>query len=233
MTHRLLEDFETRHRETELFFRYVLIAGKAGASWIPTVDEQPFTSSESEDVFQTIKASALLLLYNLVESTATALVEAIFDEIRDGRHALSDVRREIRSIVYHRLKERTPEGDFVAMQDVAVEIVSVGFDRTKLFSGNVDARKIRETARRYGFSAEISGLRVNTEHLLTVKNRRNALTHGAESFVEVGRNYTPGELMDIERHVASYLDAIVKNVVVYLETKQYLVSHTPPNAPLE
>jgi hypothetical protein len=64
-----------------------------------------------------------------------------------------------------------------------------------LFSGNIDAREIRETAKSYGFSDKTDGMKTqNGNDLLKIKTNRNDLAHGDKSFSDVGKDASAEEL---------------------------------------
>ncbi|NES67766.1 MAG: hypothetical protein F6K24_22250, partial [Okeania sp. SIO2D1] len=107
--------------------------------------------------------------------------------------------------------------------DISLDIIKVGFDRKKLFSGNIDAQKIKTTAKKYGFSAKTI---TNGNDLLTVKNNRNDLAHGHKSFAEVGKDKSTDELIEIKNNVVKYLRQIIKNIETYLTNQEYLDSST-------
>lgn len=89
-----------------------------------------------------------------------------------------------------------------------------------LFSGNVDARKIRDTATEYGFSHLTDYAK--TGHgldLLIIKSNRNDLAHGYKSFAEVGKEETADELLEIKKKTVSYLREILQNIEQYLSKK--------------
>jgi hypothetical protein len=88
-------------------------------------------------------------------------------------------------------------------------------------SGNIDARKIREIAEQYGFSAKTHKLTKGGEKLEIVKKLRNALAHGDISFSECGRDYTVAELKEIRKQVIWYLRNILKNIERYIEDKRF------------
>lgn len=97
------------------------------------------------------------------------------------------------------------------------------FDKEKLFSGNIDARKIRKTSEMYGFSCKTNSQKTKDgSDLLTVKTNRNDLAHGFKSFEEVGRDATADELLEIKKRVISYLKGILENIESYLSNKEYL-----------
>lgn len=64
-------------------------------------------------------------------------------------------------------------------------------------SDNLDARKIRELLEKHGidFTETNNG---DKPHMLTVKNKRNSLAHGAESFDIAARNLTIEDLEKIK-----------------------------------
>lgn len=85
---------------------------------------------------------------------------------------------------------------------ISIDIITVGFDNQDLFSGNIDARKIKDTAIEYGFSYSTDTRKTsNGFDLLSVKANRNDLAHGFKSFTEVGRDKTADELLVIKSKV--------------------------------
>lgn len=78
----------------------------------------------------------------------------------------------------------------------------------KLYSGNLDARQIREISKRLGvpISNEIIG-----DNLVKIKNCRNWLAHGEISFQEACRNYSENEIHSISNETFAFLDMVLKD----------------------
>ena len=63
---------------------------------IKSPDQGPeYSSTQQQDLLKTFKASALLMLYNLMESSVTNAVEAIFDELEKQSVSFDQCREEI------------------------------------------------------------------------------------------------------------------------------------------
>ncbi|MEE9385398.1 MAG: MAE_28990/MAE_18760 family HEPN-like nuclease [Nannocystaceae bacterium] len=92
-------------------------------------------------------------------------------------------------------------------------------DTFRLFSGNVDAKKIRETAKAYGFSDKGC---VDGQVLRQVKEHRNDLAHGVESFQDLGKELAAEQLRGLAVTVLWYLRSVLGNVETYLSTQAYL-----------
>ena len=76
-------DFQTRAKEVEGYFRFVIRLADADVSLRTAKDnEVAFSTHEHEELLKTFKATCYLLLYNLVESTMRNAIEAIFIERR-------------------------------------------------------------------------------------------------------------------------------------------------------
>ena len=87
----------------------------------------------------------------------------------------------------------------------------------KIFSGNVDAKKIKEIADKYGFSHQTdSKFTKNGAKLVTVKEKRNDLAHGEISFQECGKDYTIQDIIAIKNEVIKYLEEILNNIEQFL-----------------
>lgn len=78
----VLLDFQTRSREVEGYFRFVLRLAKQELALQAEDGSDGYTAHENEELLKTLKAACYLLLYNLVESTMRNAIEAIFAELQ-------------------------------------------------------------------------------------------------------------------------------------------------------
>ena len=226
MTSGLFQDFNKRSIEVSKYFMFLKsleqgttklsMEGKGGSSKIKEINPE---------LIKTLKASGFLLLYNLVEATMRNAIEAIFDELRGKGVSYDQIRPELKKIVLKNLKKRNPDKIFSSITAISIDIITAGFDKQDLFSGNIDGMKIRDTATEYGFSHSTDYAKTgHGSDLLTIKTNRNDLAHGFKSFAEVGRDKTADELLEIKSKVAKYLKQILQNIEQYLSNKEYLDS---------
>jgi hypothetical protein len=226
MTSALFQDFNERSREVSKYFIFLKsleqgttklsMAGKGGSPKIREIDPE---------LIKTLKASSFLLLYNLVEATMRNAIEAIFDELRGKGVSYDQISPKLKKIVLKNLKKRNPDKIFSSITAISLDIITAGFDKQDLFSGNIDGRKIIDTATEYGFSHLTDYARTaHGSDLLTVKSNRNDLAHGIKSFAEVGRDKSADELLEIKNKIVRYLKQILQNIEQYLSNKVYLDS---------
>ena len=213
------KDFEDRVAEINDYFIFIQKVEKG-----ETVFTQynsvglAYKHQEQENLLRTFKASAFLLLYNLMESTVTNAVEAIFDELTKQRTSFDSCRQEVRRVILGNLKQCDIDKIIPNLNNLATDVITKTFRKEKIVSGNVDAKQIKDVADKYGFAPPSADGRV----LLTVKSNRNDLAHGSKSFAEVGRDYTMEEIIIIQVNVIAYLDAMIKNVSIYINQQHYL-----------
>ncbi len=224
MTNVLIQDFTERSKEVSKYF-ILLKSLEQGTTRLSM--ETKYGKSKNKEIdpelLKTLKASGFLLLYNLVEATMRNIIEAIFDQLKSKGVSYDEVRPELKKIVLKNLKKRNPDKILSSITAISVDIITAGFDKEDLFSGNIDGKKIRETASEYGFSHATDQVKTgNGTDLLTVKANRNDLAHGIKSFAEVGRDKTADELLEIKNKVIRYLKQILQNIEVYLESEEYL-----------
>ncbi|MGH8489596.1 MAG: MAE_28990/MAE_18760 family HEPN-like nuclease [Gammaproteobacteria bacterium] len=185
------------------------------------------SAEEYESLLKTLKANGFILLYNLVESTMKNAIEGVFEEFRAVDVSFDDCREEVRRIVLANLKAHNPDRVFSGLTPIAKRVLTETFRKEKAFAGNVDAKKIREVAKDYGFKEP----RSKGDNLLTVKSQRNDLAHGDKAFGEVGRDFDVERLMKIKTEVVTYLEEVLQNVSDYLSTQEYLASVATANQP--
>jgi hypothetical protein len=239
---RVQQDFQDRVDEIEAYIEFVGRIDSEDAQLLQADASTPaYSSNAKDDLLRTMRASAFLLLYNLMESTVTNAVEAIFDELETQRVDFDDCSERLRAIVLTNLKVCSVKDLLPNIQRLASDIISRTFRKNEVVSANVDARLIRDLADTYGFDApEVpqvwqqaeargfptvlpSGQRLPATggSLLTVKTHRNNLAHGSSSFSEVGKNFTHNDIVIIKCEVIAYLDTVLKNVSDYLKAQQY------------
>lgn len=181
-------------------------------------------------VINTMKASAYMMLYNLIEATTDKIFEALHEDI--AQTSFDDLLPKLQ---YHLLRSfKTMKKDVTpalmpSPTPIATIIHQAALENIKLFSGNIDARKIRETAEKYGLTVNSNTPPQSERQLLSVKTIRNQIGHGEKSFSEVGKSTSIEELIETKEKVIDYLDALLVNAQVYLDQQHY--RHTPLHAP--
>ncbi|MRT15208.1 hypothetical protein GJV07_23370 [Enterobacteriaceae bacterium RIT711] len=213
------EDFHERVSEIETYLKFIDDIDKKTIQLYMN-GESAYNQSSTDDLLRTCKASAFLLMYNLIESTITNAIEAIFEELASKNVSFDLCRMEIKKIVLNNLKNHQPNDILLSINNLAVDVISKTFKKEIVFSGNVDARKIKKVASDYGFLAPNGDGR----DLLTIKSSRNDLAHGSKSFSEVGRDYTMNSILEIKQKVIIYLESMLQNVADYINNKNYLIS---------
>lgn len=235
-------DFQSRVDEIEAYFNFIGSVD-TGAILLLTSDNatSAYSTIEQANLLRTFRASAFLLLYNLMESTVTNAIQAIFDELEIQGVSFDDCSEQVRIVILGNLKDHKTKEIAASFNSIATDIVRKTFRREDVVSGNVDARKIRDLAADYGFEhprvplvrhqATLRGyvsllpagetLAGDGSKLLDVKNRRNKLAHGSSSFGEIGRDYTHSDMVRIKCEVVAYLDAMIFNVSDYIASQRY------------
>ncbi|YAF95024.1 MAG: MAE_28990/MAE_18760 family HEPN-like nuclease [Nodularia sp. CChRGM 3473] len=222
----LFKDFDERSQEVSRYFLFLKNLEQGSIKLSMGNARNTKTKSINNDLEKTLKATGFLLLYNLVESTMSNAIEAVFDELKNKNISFDAVRDEIKKIIIDNVKDKDNKSThnlLLSIQNISVDIISASFNKKRLFSGNVDAREIKITANMYGFSCKTNARKTqNGSDLLTIKTNRNDLAHGSKSFEEVGRNATADELLKIQKRVIYYLREILENIELYLSNEEYL-----------
>ena len=206
----VITDYKTRVGEIETYFKFL------SATSTCKEDDKLFEGNHDQ-VIKTLKANSYLLLYNLIESTVRNAIEAIYDEFQVNGIRYDNCSTEVQKTILTNLRKRNIDKIHPNLTDLSLNIVFETFEKSELFSGNVDARKIRETAQNFGFNVPD----VNGEHLLSIKTNRNFLAHGDKSFADVGRDCTIEDLLEMKDTVANFLYELLELIEEYLKNKKY------------
>lgn len=222
---RVQQEFDDRVTELDAYIQFIANVDSGGVQLRDASGQNPaYTTQAKDDLLRTSKASALLLLYNLMESTVSNAVEAIYDEMASKGVAFDSCRKEVRRIILSNVKQHDTDMLVPVLLTISTDIVNKTFRKDGVVSGNVDAKQIKKIAAKYGFNKP----RADGRDLLTVKTNRNDLAHGVKSFAEVGRAFVIQDILDLKDKVVAYLRALLICVAQYITQAQYLAA---PNRP--
>lgn len=183
----------------------------------------------------TLRSTAYLLLYNLIESTIYNAINAIFDEIKDSELKYSDVIDDVQkywlnNIYKHndnKRKETIIETIISISNKISSDIIELASNEIN-YGGSLDAQKIFATAK--SMKIDVSNVHIiydRTKHgesLFDVKKKRNWLAHGEKSFIEVGSSSTYSELLDAKIYICAFLNEFINSVDNYITNKHFKIA---------
>lgn len=188
------------------------------------MEELPF------QVGNIFKSNAILLLYNLVESTISLTDSFVVKQINAAKLTYQDIAESVKIIwieqnvkgknTYKKFRETIKEG----LENKIIEIKDGSSE--KLFEGNLDARVIDGLLNRYGvLTTEDSDFKHHGKRrcLQKIKDCRNDLAHGKYSFAEFGnrlrykeRNDTENDILFFKESCFEFLEIVLSNVEEFL-----------------
>lgn len=207
--HTIKDDFEEKRLEAEILINHIQDISK---------------ETGSVNKVAILKSAFIILLYNVIESTAVLILERVHEKV--SRHQYCELSEQLKMLyiecyMFNESKKK---------QQVALDLIidnSLAFPdfeeltkKINLFSGNLDARELSKIMGRYGIGKITS---LNKEKLVIVKNKRNKIAHGEVMFKECCRDSTHKELSVIKTAVFDSLNQMILLTDKYFEQKRYLV----------
>jgi hypothetical protein len=175
-----------------------------------------------------LKSSMYLIAYNTIESTVHSLLSEINEAIKQENIPYARLNDQIKKTIqqYHLVGKQN-----FACDDVKAVFISISnnqpiiidteiiIKKLKLFSGDLDHRKIQEVFKNYGVTGIIGRHSVD---MLKIKNTRNRLAHGEISYSDCCRNELVSETIVSVENSQKYLDTLISSVDIYINKKEYL-----------
>jgi len=230
------EEFDKRVGEIDSFYEILRIIEmerpKISAFDINSDQEKVLPISPSK--IDTLRSTAYLLLYNLIESTVYNSITNIFDEINDNRLKYFDIIEAVQKYwlnnLYKHDDKKTKETIVETIMKVANKIftdtITLASNEIN-YGGSLDARAIFATANsmkiNIGNIQSIYDKNIHGLILIDVKKKRNWLAHGEKTFIEVGSSSTFSQLDDAKRYICDFLNEFIKSVEDYIRNKHYRV----------
>jgi hypothetical protein len=175
-----------------------------------------------------LKSSIVLLLYNTIEGSFSSILESLFNFISDNKMEITKLNKGLQKIYYKYyivcIGNNPSEFSKIRMKP---DLTDVSFknitEKLKLFSGNLDAQKIREISLSIGIGIpkKIKKVQIG-DKLLFIKNLRNKLAHGECSFSDACRDITLEEIDDICVDAKKFIDKVIERFSDFVETDKIL-----------
>lgn len=217
--------FDDRVNELEFYF-----------SIMSEVDDRRGTirTIDNGRLARILKSNFLLMLYNLVEACVVSGMMEIYESVKNSGSNYGDLINEIRCLwsnyeigkVYSNNAGRTAYEDRVhSIIDHVISGQPIVLNRAALgISGNLDARIIKSLCDKHRIRYVVSD---DDECLRTVKDKRNNLAHGDESFGDCARDMALSDIEHIKDEVVQFIKGILNGMEEYYDNRCYLNSHAP------
>ena len=156
----------------------------------------------------------MLMVYNVVEGTMSNLLNEFFDTIVRKNVPIGILPNRLQNTIYtyyFKKIENKPKKlkEIVAYDDIA--LCNISYQEIsrylKLFTGNLDSRKIRDVSEKLGIDLPEQ---IDEPALLWVKKSRNSLAHGETNFCDSCQNLTLDEIEDVCKKVKIYLENVIQ-----------------------
>lgn len=231
------QNFATRLEEVKEYIAHVQLIADMN---IPILLDKHLPNQQyipiSRDLQKTLRASTYLLLYNLMESTMSEAINAIHETIKDEQRDILELSEKLHRVILKSFQRGLTEskiGEYAkSNQDIRKNLLDLGYDKQRLFSGNIDCVIIDDYCKRYGFQTYpykkdgTIALQWKADIIKNIKKKRNALAHGSLSFAECGKEMVVDTIPDDLDNVYAVLMAVFNGLNRFLNTQQYL--RNPP-----
>ena len=222
-------NFKDKAKEIDLYFDFLKKVVVNEASLTLPRKGNPSAVPFDAELQKILKANAIILLYNLIESSIRSGLVYIYDSIATEGVNYRHLRKELQVLWLENWIKPDPTRSFDASTKkiyalieriLAAEVASFDTDLIPI-RGNLDAMQIRKLSEKYGFSARTRAYTHGGDLLVLIKNGRNDLAHGIKSFTEYGRDLTFDGLMDMKSQVEKYIREILKNMERYVKGRKF------------
>lgn len=224
--------------DTELVFRTRMDEVKQFYEYVKTVEIASLSKSELSERLLVLKSSILLMLYNLIESVVTSclhdlyvsIVESINNSQKKNRYLV--MSKEIRSVWadnYFKswstnILNNKRDASVVALDDIFnVMLKESQFGNLRFITsdGELDAKRIREIFLSYGIKLNIDSS-CQQERLFFIKNKRNQLAHGCESFHQAARDLSVDDINNYCIATFNFIDCMISSVKQYCLNEEFI-----------
>lgn len=179
--------------------------------------------------FKMAKAGALLAIYNLIEGTLRDSFIYLYDKAstevsyKSASDKIRAIWIESEFAALHENGTGTHAGYLAKAQEAIQDILEerhLSLDRNTLkLSGSVTVERLEGLCAKHGIKT--SKIQDAQGRITTVKEKRNNLAHGHESFEECGQQFTANDIREQQKVACIFVLKIIEAVEQYLAQPGY------------
>lgn len=225
----LINEFNDRVNDINAYFDILSFEDA-----VETYKNKPITNSEignellvNNTMQKCMRANAIIMLYNLVESTFCNCVQLIYDAISDEHLTYLQVSDKLRKVwidlvfdpqwpidvVRHHAKDYS--------DNLHTEVLQFS-EMPAGTSGNLDFRKMVEISAKFDINfGNVPNVEAVKTTLQYLKKNRNDLAHGNTTFSSVGANVSLNELNTYKNNTIVFLQHCISVYSFYIAQKKY------------
>lgn len=221
---------EERSAEIERYLIFVEELIDSKGLYLAKYNEKDLVKASDYEInrtlIKTLSATSYLLIYNLIESVMTHLLDSVHKQLVHECLAFSQLSEKLKKICLKNfnkidLNNQTATlNSHISLDDA---LIWIGYNRRGHFSGNVNAKEIQAKARAYGFEIGNHDRQFTNdgEILNIIREKRNVLAHGDISFEACGQDTAIDSLIKLHKQTYIYLNAVLDGVNQYLIDQSY------------
>lgn len=202
------------------------------------LDATAISTNDNAMLLRIMKSNLILMLYNITEACISNGLREIFEQLSNDKLHYSQIIVELQHIWtnYEIKKIYGPTSPLKSYQNKATELIetvlnqsSIKFEFTKQLvnmDGNLDSKKIQEICNTY----KIRHKARSTPTLEKIKNGRNSLAHGSDSFSQYSQSLSVADLEKYKNDVLMFLQKILEGMKNYYDNKSYSDNNTVTTA---
>lgn len=191
-------------------------------------------NEDPENFITILRSNAILMIYNCIESTVLNVINNIYQNINNDNLVYTDLIEEFQNIwrdyQYSNHKNHVQLTDIKykhTADNMITKILNcerIQFQKKDIkLSGNADYKSIKKLLKKHTIELKSNQSQDNFKNeLFRIKDRRNNLAHGTESFIEVGRNISDDDLLNTSKYVFRFLERIIYHGNKLVISKSYL-----------
>ncbi|WP_195362588.1 MAE_28990/MAE_18760 family HEPN-like nuclease [Lactococcus lactis] len=171
-------------------------------------------SEFSKNILKTLKSNAILMMYNLVESTLNSCFQYYYDNFESSYDEMDD---NIRKLWVKYSARQTVSNKFA---DKALEMLDNVLVRQKInldfkyfeLSGNADYKVVKGLLKEHSINYDPTKLGKLGKYLADIKDKRNDLAHGLKSFEDTCQNMSVNDIISYKKLVMKCMDYVIESI---------------------
>ena len=234
MINTVISNFETRVKEIDGYFQLLKTIESPDVEFYFANKKTHKSKRVNQDWPKMLKATAFLVIYNLVESAIREGLGAIYEQVKSDGLACEALNEKLQrvwidqqyfDIDYFSASPKTFQEKAHAIVESVLSKTTAEMTKSKMaISGNIDAKQVFRVCKDHGIPSKSHRAAKGAQDLEVVKTQRNALAHGDVSFSDCGRQYAVADLERIKNEAVIFLRSILRNIRTYSRRKRYASS---------